>query len=131
MPWVWNTSTGKVVGFDCCGELNANAIYALLTPTISAMRASKTKPGHSWRARPLGLWCCTPRNPDVVRRSVVNGQVRSPHTAAHWQGTVSLGEWTLVTCVLAPPFSGFELADAATDFSQWPDAESAIKRRMR
>jgi len=48
-----------------------------------------------------------------------------------WQGSVSLGEWTLVTCVLAPPFSGFELADAVTDFAGWPNAESAIKRRMR
>ena len=82
-----------------------------------------------WRARESGG--------DLMReskgwRATTRAYSHVAGKGAHtWQGSVSLGEWTLVTCVLAPPFSGFELADAATNFAGWPNAESAIKRRMR
>ena len=112
---------------------HANAIYALLTPIdFSAMHRLVEDEAWTLRARPPRLWCCTTgrrRSPGSYPSAGQVAHHRIPAQA--WHGTVPLGEWTLVTCVLAPPFSGFELADAATDFSQWPDAESAIKRRMR
>ena len=39
-----------------------------------------------------------------------------------WQGSTSRGKWSLVVCVLAPPFSGFELAQPGLEFTPWLDA---------
>jgi uncharacterized protein len=50
------------------------------------------------------------------------GQVpQSRVQAGTWQGARSAGDWTLVVCVLAPPFSGFELANEQTDLQLWSD----------
>lgn len=51
--------------------------------------------------------------------------------AGSWQGSSTTGEWALVVCALAPPFSGFELADALTDLSAWPDAAERAKELIR
>lgn len=51
--------------------------------------------------------------------------------AATWQGSRTMGEWSLVVCSLAPPFSGFALADSSTDFTAWPDAADAIGGLIR
>jgi uncharacterized protein len=48
-----------------------------------------------------------------------------------WQGSSTSGDWALVTCALAPPFSGFELADAGTDLSAWPDSAPRIRELIR
>ena len=51
--------------------------------------------------------------------------------AGSWQGSSTTGEWSLVTCHLAPAFSGFTLADAATDLSAWPAARARIAELIR
>ena len=51
--------------------------------------------------------------------------------AGSWQGSSTTGEWGLVTCHLAPPFSGFTLADATTDLSAWPSAAARIEELIR
>lgn len=51
--------------------------------------------------------------------------------AGTWQGSRTVGDWSLVVCSLAPPFSGFTLADASTDFSAWPQARDAIGGLIR
>ncbi len=51
--------------------------------------------------------------------------------AATWQGSRTTGEWSLVVCSLAPPFSGFTLADRSTDFTAWPEAAGAIGGLIR
>ena len=51
--------------------------------------------------------------------------------AGVWQGSSTHGDWALVSCALAPAFSGFELADDATDFSAWPGAASRIAELIR
>lgn len=51
--------------------------------------------------------------------------------AGAWQGSSTHGDWALVSCALAPAFSGFELADHATDFSTWPTAASRIAELIR
>ena len=116
---------------------HANAIYALLTPNdFSAMHRLVEDEAWTFVAGAAAeiLVLHTDGTHEVVHLGgdPSAGQVAHHRIPAHtWQGTVPLGEWTLVTCVLAPPFSGIELTDAASDFSGWPDAESAIKRRMR
>lgn len=116
---------------------HANAIYALLTPTdFSAMHRLVEDEAWTFVAGAAAeiLVLHTDGTHEVVQ---LGGDPSVGQVAHHripaltWQGTVPLGKWTLVTCVLAPPFSGFELADAATNFAGWPNAESAIKRRMR
>ena len=47
--------------------------------------------------------------------------------AGAWQGSRPLGEWALVACALAPPFSGFELADGATDLAAWGEGSPAVR----
>lgn len=43
--------------------------------------------------------------------------VRVP--AKSWQGSRTQGDWSLVVCSLAPPFSGFTLAGDDTDLEPW------------
>ena len=51
--------------------------------------------------------------------------------AGTWQGSRTLGAWSLVVCSLAPPFSGFVLADSETDLSAWPLAVERIEGLIR
>lgn len=51
--------------------------------------------------------------------------------AGAWQGSSTAGDWALVSCALAPAFSGFELADRATDFTLWPEAADRVAELIR
>lgn len=51
--------------------------------------------------------------------------------AGAWQGSSTSGAWALVTCSLAPAFSGFDLADRTTDFAAWPAAAARIAELIR
>jgi predicted cupin superfamily sugar epimerase len=55
--------------------------------------------------------------------------VRVPAQA--WQGSRPLGDWSLVVCSLAPPFSGFTLAGDDTDLSKWPEAVGRARGLIR
>lgn len=116
---------------------NANAIYGLVTSEdFSALH--RLKEDEAWThvaGAPAQILLLNPGGThDLITlgTDIDAGQV--PHhniPAGSWQGTITLGEWTLVTCVLSPAFTEFELATVATDLSDWPDARLEIARRMR
>ena len=55
--------------------------------------------------------------------------VRVP--AKSWQGSRTQGEWSLVVCSLAPPFSGFTLAGDDTDLEPWTAASAQARALIR
>ena len=115
----------------------ANAIYALLTPQdFSAMHRLVEDEAWTFVAGDPAqmLVLNDDGTSDTIHLGVDLGAGEVPHfriPAGAWQGSVTLGDWTLVSCVLAPPFSGFELADENVDWSRWPDARDLIDARMR
>lgn len=116
---------------------HANAIYGLITPEdFSALH--RLAEDEAWThvagdaADMLILHPNGTHERVVLGTDVGAGQV--PHhnvPAGTWQGTITSGEWSLVTCVLAPPFSGFELATHDSDLSAWDDMRDEIRARMR
>ncbi len=114
---------------------SGNAILGLLTPDdFSAMH----------RLREDELWVHVAGAPvdmlllveDGSSREICLGheldcQVHALVPAGTWQGSSTAGEWALVSCALAPAFSGFELADASTDFRTWSGTESRIAELIR
>lgn len=55
--------------------------------------------------------------------------VRVP--AGSWQGSRTRGDWSLVVCSLAPPFSGFTLAGDDTDLTAWSDVADSARALIR
>ena len=55
--------------------------------------------------------------------------VRVP--AKSWQGSRTQGDWSLVVCSLAPPFSGFTLAGDDTDLRAWPSVTTQARALIR
>lgn len=55
--------------------------------------------------------------------------VRVPAKA--WQGSRTQGDWSLVVCSLAPPFSGFTLAGGDTDLDAWPGVSAEARSLIR
>lgn len=107
-----------------------NAIYALLTPEdFSGLH----------RLKEDELWIHIDGDPIHMTLLHSDGRVdkvdfgrnegMSLHAlvpAGSWQGSVTLGQWSLVVCALAPAFTAFELATRTDDFSRWPIASSEI-----
>lgn len=116
---------------------HANAIYALITPDdFSAMH--RLNEDEAWThiagapAEMLLLHSDGSHELISLGTDIAAGQV--PHhriPGGCWQGTITSGEWTLVSCVLVPPFSEFELATDDTDLSMWVDVQADIAARMR
>ena len=113
----------------------ANAIYCLLTEAdFSALHQLHEL--ESWvhvAGAPIDM---TILNADrTVTHHVLGQEVGSGQEPQHlvpkdaWQGSTSRGEWSLVVCVLAPPFSGFELAQPKNDFAPWLDACDDVAAR--
>ncbi len=114
---------------------SGNAILGLLTPTdFSAMH----------RLREDELWVHVAGAPIEMLVLHEDGRVDTVQLghglqdsltslvpAGAWQGSSTSGEWALVTCALAPAFTGFDLADGSTDFSAWPAASARIAELMR
>lgn len=114
---------------------SGNAISCLVTPDgFSALH--RLREDELWvhvAGAPIDMLLLTPGAPaqrvrlghsteDVIAHLVPGGT---------WQGSTTTGEWSLVTCSLAPAFSAFELADGRTDLSQWPEAADRIKELIR
>jgi predicted cupin superfamily sugar epimerase len=115
----------------------ANAIYALITrDDFSALhRLAEDEmwvhvagaPARQHLLHPDGLY-----EEVLLGTGVQGGQVpQSRVLAGTWQGARSEGDWTLVVCVLAPPFSGFELASEQTDLQLWSDHHEAFASLVR
>lgn len=116
---------------------HGNAIYGFLTPDdFSALH--RLDEDEMWvivAGAPVEL---TMLHPDgtyetsVIGTDMSTGQqpaIRVP--AGSWQGSRTRGEWSLVVCSLAPPFSGFTLAGDDTDLGRWPQAEGAARALIR
>ena len=117
--------------------VHATAIYALITPDdFSAMH--RLKEDEAWThiagapARTLVL------DPDGSHEFITLGTDVDAGQRPHhripgdcWQGTLTTGAWTLVSCVLVPAFTEFELATEDTDFSAWAGAQQEVASRMR
>lgn len=116
---------------------HANAIYALITPTdFSAMHRLEQDEAWTFIAGdPAQMLLLHPDGThECVTVGTDTGTGHRPHhliPAHSWQGTLTLGKWTLASCVLAPAFTSFELATASTDFTPWSDASAQIAERMR
>lgn len=116
---------------------HGSAIYGFLTPDdFSALHVLRED--EMWvhvAGAPVEMLLLHPDGEHEVRvlgTDVAAGQSPAELVpASTWQGSRTLGDWSLVVCSLAPPFSGFTLADRATDFSAWPDAAVGIGRLIR
>ncbi len=116
---------------------HANAIYALITPVdFSALH--RLKEDEAWTFIAGAPAQILTLNPDgsheliTLGTDITAGQM--PHyriPGGCWQGTTTAGEWTLVACVLVPPFTEFELATMETDLSMWAAVQEQIADRMR
>lgn len=105
---------------------HGNAIYGLLTPQdFSALHMLDED--EMWvhvAGAPVDMLVLHPdgsHSTHVLGTDLDLGHepaVRVPAKA--WQGSRTQGDWSLVVCSLAPPFSGFTLAGNDTDLGAWP-----------
>lgn len=111
---------------------HGNAIYGLLTPDdFSALHMLDED--EMWvhvAGAPVEMLVLHPdgsHTTHALGTDIGLGQepaVRVPAKA--WQGSRTQGDWSLVVCSLAPPFSGFTLAGDDTDLDAWaPVADQA------
>lgn len=116
---------------------HGNAIYGLLTPDdFSALHMLDED--EMWvhvagaPVEMLILHHDGTHSTHVLGTDVEGGEepaVRVPARA--WQGSRSRGDWSLVVCSLAPPFSGFTLAGEDTDLGPWSDVEQRARTLIR
>lgn len=116
---------------------HGNAIYGLLTPEdFSALHLLDED--EMWvhvagaAVEMLVLHADGSHTTHVLGTSLGEGHepaVRVP--ARSWQGSRSLGDWSLVVCSLAPPFSGFTLAGDDTDLNRWPEVTDRARSLIR
>lgn len=114
---------------------HVTAIYFLLQPhDFSAFH----RPGgielyHHYAGAPAELWQLRPDGTsrfDLLGSDLHAGQrpaVVVPDGV--WQGSRTLGEWSLLGCSMAPPFrwEGLELADRAALLAAYPDRADVIE----
>jgi uncharacterized protein len=120
-------------------DAHCSAIYfMLLAPDFSAMHALESVEIYHWYAgSPLQLLLLHPGGrveqpvlgPDVAAGA--RPQIAIP--AMVWQGSRSLGEWTLAGTTMAPPFewSAFHLGHRAGLIAGWPHAAEEIQALTR
>jgi len=116
---------------------HGNAIYGLLTPDdFSALHMLDED--EMWvhvagaPVEMLILHADGSHDTHVLGTDIGLGQepaVRVPATS--WQGSRTQGDWSLVVCSLAPPFSGFTLAGDDTDLRAWPSVAAQARSLIR
>lgn len=116
---------------------HGNAIYGLLTPDdFSALHMLDED--EMWvhvAGAPVEMLVLHPDGrhaTHVLGTDLGLGQepaVRVP--AKSWQGSRTQGDWSLVVCSLAPPFSGFTLAGEDTDLEPWAAVSAQARDLIR
>jgi hypothetical protein len=116
-------------------DQHSTAIYYLLEPpAVSAMhRLTSTEVFHFYAgssALMLLLHADGSTDEPVLGTDLARGerpQMIVP--AGTWQGTSTLGGWTLLGTTMAPGFTwdGFELGERAALVAQWPDVRARIE----
>lgn len=118
---------------------HSSAIYYLLAGTdFSAMhRLPHDEIYHFYAGAPLELLVLGPDGHSQQPRlgtDLASGE-RPAHVVpgGHWQGSRSLGSWTLVGTTMTPPFSfdAFELGDRSDLQAQFPEHTNALARLTR
>ena len=116
---------------------HGNAIYGLLTPDdFSALHMLDED--EMWvhvAGAPVEMLVLHPEgrhSAHVLGTDVGLGQEPAVLVPARsWQGSRTQGEWSLVVCSLAPPFSGFTLAGDDTDLGPWPTVAARAQALIR
>ena len=117
---------------------HSTAIYYLLeTPAFSALHLlSSPEVFHFYAGSPARMLLLHPDgsiDEPVLGSDVLAGerpQVVVP--AGTWQGTSSLGAWSLLGTTMAPGFTwdGFELGERNTLCTRWPQARMRIEELL-
>jgi uncharacterized protein len=119
-------------------EHSAAILYLVRAPDFSAMHRLGTTEVYHWHAgAPLRLLLLDADG--GVREPVLGPDVGRGHLpqlvvpAGTWQGSSSLGEWTLVGTTTSPPFDWdhFELGTRAALIAHHPSAAARITRLTR
>lgn len=117
----------------------SSAIYFLLVaPEFSAMhRLDGPEVYHFYAGAPLRLLLLhsdgTATGPVLGTDLAAGQRPQLLVPAGVWQGSSSLGAWSLVGTTMAPPFSadGFELGDPRDLRTTWPTAADRITQLCR
>lgn len=117
----------------------SSAIYFLLiAPEVSAMhRLESPEVYHFYAGAPLRLLLLRPdgtaTEPALGTDLAYGQRPQLLVPAGVWQGSSSLGAWTLVGTTMAPAFAteGFELGDADDLRTGWPDVAGRIAELCR
>jgi len=114
---------------------HSTAIYYLLeSPAVSAMhRLTSTEVFHFYAGSPARMLLLRPEG--TVEEPVLGVDLAAGERpqvivpAGTWQGTSSLGAWTLLGTTMAPGFTwdGFELGERAALVERWPGASVRIE----
>lgn len=120
-------------------DAHSSVIYfMLIAPAFSALHRLKSVETYHWYAgSPLQLLLLSPG--EHVQRPVLGPDLAAgarPQIvvpAGVWQGSHSLGEWTLAGTTMAPPFdwSAFHLGQRADLLAGWPHAATEIRALTR
>lgn len=114
---------------------SGSAIYGLLTPEhFSALH--RLREDELWvhvAGAPVDMLLLHPdgRSEQLILGRGPGHSLHALVPAGSWQGSSPKGEWALVVCSLAPPFSGLELADATTDLSAWAEQRERSAELIR
>ncbi|HEY3921041.1 MAG TPA: cupin domain-containing protein [Gaiellaceae bacterium] len=114
---------------------HSTAIYYLLEPpAVSAMhRLTSTEVFHFYAGSPARMLLLHPDGSiDEPALGTDIGEGERPQVvvpAGTWQGTSSLGAWTLLGTTMAPGFTwdGFELGERVALAERWPQARARIE----
>lgn len=116
---------------------NTNAIHCLLTPDdFSGLHLLREDEAwvHVAGAGVQMLQMHPTGGHDVIRlgSDIAAGEQSAVLVpAGSWQGARTLGDWSLVVCTLAPPFTSFVLAGDDLELDRWPGAEALAKEYIR
>lgn len=110
------------------GDAFGNSIYFLMTVTQFSgwHRLSEPETWTLLAGADIALYVKADTYQQV---SLSRREGRLSHTveASEWMAAETLGEWSLILCTLAPPFSGMELA-TLDDVTTWQLRDPSIRR---
>jgi predicted cupin superfamily sugar epimerase len=112
--------------------------YLLIRPDFSAMhRLPSTEIFHYYAGSPAQMLLLhrggTISEPRIGTDLAGGERPQVVVPAGVWQGTETLGEWTLLGTTQAPPYTdaGFERGEAEGLVRRWPQAAERIRRLTR
>lgn len=113
--------------------------YLLIAPEFSALHrlVSRAEVLHHYAGDPVQMLRLHPdgsHDEPVLGGDLAAGQRPQVVVPAKvWQGSSSLGSWSLLGATVAPPFefADFEAGDAATLTAGWPAATDRIRQLTR